>query len=795
MPQESYNKLVEAILKGNKQYKGKDIDKYIDTEVFTSRIRVLFEKILKEIHDNSSENKDVLHKIRFSLGPAYGTNCIANLGFDSVHEYYQKHDSYSFEESGQTNFSRKIQVIAAEALHWWEEVYFVAIAVILPGHYEKHRKQYYDCFAFQCPNNKNGGAKWEKQDLDEVRKKYNETMKEYLKNGSSAMHSSHLKMDEGGAANGSLYRHTLFTPKAVYIGEVKSKTMENAREDAGSTTTTDSPYVTDVITPTYETLSSKGRKGNSANTHKFHEFHLSQGSETNFMNDAENISTIAHMYIIAKKRAEEEVLLLPPAYRRAMNALLQHLSVESVCEILGKRQKTLEKQSQMLNLLEGPLHSLTEALKTTDASAQRIRTVLYDSYGSFSSIAHRVAHYFDKGHSLREAGFSWEARHGFEFYATGEDPKNYWEVIVTILGIVLRIFGEDITNIKSAKELWVRVNDCLYSDDRVTENLKAVLKVVLFARSDTNGEEGKRDEDELWKELKKQADAIVENEKKLLGFLVDKKDVETNEYKYAKHWYDVVDRFKKILHSPYKPDADKALLLPLALILYQDQKHSPELNFQIKCCSKHYRERADNSDKKCECKPCSCKSYKYRSLKDVLNRTQEWKTRGLFSVYEMPFPQDSIFWAFIFRLSAISEIESVTVKHCRQIDMPVRGLFLTICFQSALYDDWDDFVNILGRTEKIINGEDLPAYALGASGGDKTNAWYQFAYCCRTLAKEWSASSTSSSRNRDQEDRLFLSLSSSQMVFSIKLSGEKKNHLEFWNEKPQSPSKPAAGEG
>lgn len=767
MPQESYNKLVEAILKGNKQYKGEDIDKYIDTKVSTSAIRGLFEKILKEICDNPSKNKDVLHKIRFSLGLAYGTNCIANLGFDSVHEYYQKHDSYSFEESGQTNFSRKIQVIAAEALHWWEKVYFVAIAVILPGHYEKHRKQYYDCFAFQCPNNKNGGAKWEKQDLDEVRKKYNETMKEYLKNGSSAMHSSHLKMDEGGAAYKSRYRRTPFTPKAVYIGEVKSKTMENEREDAGSTT--DSPYVTDVITPTYKTLSSKGRKGNSANTHKFHEFHLSQGSETNFMNDAENISTIAHMYIIAKKRAEEEVLLLPPAYRHAMNALLQHLSVESICEILGKRQKALEKQSQMLNLLEGPLHSLTEALKTTDASAQRIRTVLYDSYGSFSSIAHRVAHYFDEGHVQSEAGFSWEAHHGFEFSTTKEDPKKYWEVIVTILGIVLRIFGEDITNIKSAKELWIRVTNCLYSDDRVTENLKAVLKDVLFARSDTNGEEGERDEDELWKELGKQADAIVKNEEKLLGFLIneDVETKETKEYKYAEHWYDVVDRFKKILHSPYKPDANKAFLLPLALILYQDQKHSPELNFQIKCCSEHYGE----TPKKCT----SCELYSYGSLKDVLNRTEEWQTIGLFSVYEMPFPQESIFWAFIFRLSAISKIESVTVKHCD--DTPVRGPFLTICFQSALYKNLDDFVNILGRTEKIINGEDLPAYALGASGGDKTNAWYQFAYCCRTLAKEWSASSTYSSKSK--EGGPFLSLSSSQMVFSIKLSGEEKNHLEF----------------
>jgi len=724
MPEENHDKLVNAILDGQEKHNEEGIGQYIEEKVPTSEIRVLFKKILASIPEAHSGNNEVLHNIRKSLGHAYGTNCIANLGFDSVHKYYQKHGSYSFEELGQTNFIRKIQVVAAEALHWWEKVYFVAIAVILPGHYEKHRKQYYDCFAFQCPNNKNGGAKWEKKDLDEVCQKYNEKMEKYLKNGSSAMHSSHLKMDEGGAANRNRYRRKPFTPKAVYIGEVKSKTMENEREDAGSATATASPYVTNVITPTYNTLSSKGRKGrkgNSADIPEFREFHLSQGSETNFLKDEENISTIAHMYIIAVSEDDSKNPHLPPAYRHAMNALLQHLSVESVCEVLRERQKTLEKHAQMLGLLKAPLSELTSGLARTAASTQLIQSILYDPPRSIFAASSRVSRYFEvEGKVELAGGVNWTVQHKW-----GGGTKKPQDIRLTVLAIVFQIFGLDSEENRNlnALGLWNMLNAKVFAAPELAmTDLSESCHTLLFCpcpRSDQN-----QSKETLWADLRNGAVGTQQGQDP-----------------YYNHWHYVIKRFKSLLFDPYKFRPEKVHLFPLALILLGKKNSNFCLNFN---------------------------GEEFKDLETAVRAFDESKDKLFDDELLYPYPRPIVLWALILYITDqwnlhCAKITNQNGKTTKGNKSTITSISISISYENKDSKKGRDksiseFGNLMSTVAEIINKKQW----LG-TGGDTTLPWFNFAFSCKE-SKECSYTST------DTEKQLsILYGETKEWCFSIKM--------------------------
>jgi len=306
--------------------------------------------------------------------------------------------------------------------------------------------------------------------------------------------------------------------------------------------------------------------------------------------------------------------------------------------------------------------------------------------------------------------------------------------------------------------------------------LRNMLEVILFTRSDISKQDKQAEQDnkqaeqdKLWQSLGSKADAIVKGRK--FDSVNDKVSAE-----YHRHWCNVANRFKAILHTPYKPYGNAATLLPLAFVLYQEQMIAEEPSGPvltiIKPCESH--KTMDDVENISECVRYETKEF--NTLEGVLKVKRMTYTK-LFSVYEMPFSQDRVFWAFIFRLSKIKKLERVTA---RQFPKDERGTFLTIRFQDSLYstNTLNTFRSILKGAATIINGGDSLDSASGAPGGNETNAWYQFARCCRTSTMEnkWYASS------REVDGKIVLDLQfpkeASKTVFSITASASGKE-LQF----------------
>jgi len=743
----NHDELVTKIIDGNRECDGKNIDKHI--EGLNKGIDTFFKKILTKLGDSLKRNgapNDVLHNIRCSLGPAYGTNCIANLGFDKTYGYYQSAPKYSLEESGQTNFIRKIQVATAEALHWWEKVYFVAIAVILPEHYEKNEKnhkQYYDCFAFQCPEKKSSSNNWSKEDLEAVSGMYNKKMEDYLKGGSSAMESSHLKMGANDSSQGTQASQgscNPFIPKAVHIGKVKRRSMKISRPDAGSSTESD--YLNEVILPTYKTLLNKKNgdtdqeeKPINIDNHKLREFHLSQGSETNFMDDKENISTIAHMYIIAELEKDGKDLHLPPAYRHAMNALLQHLSVESVCEILRERQKALEKQSQMLGLLKAPLSELTSALERTSASSQRLRAILYDPSRSIFAAASRVSHYFKDNNSVELAGVKWTVQHRWDNMRPSELVKAAKEAEVkadeaaeaakeakvkaakaaeaakairlTVLGVVFEIFGLGSKRIENlnAEGLWNALNTVFFKNldtdkyDPALKDLCDICGILLFAgKNNENENERKR----LWNDLRN-------------GAIVGASENSEDDANYD-HWTDVVDRLKSILYDPYKFKPTAVFILPLSLILL-----------------KIHKEKKDKSSFK-----LTYTKGTTETIEIGLNNISCTGSNAIFMDQSVPYPRPIVLLDLILQITDQWTIFSAAID--TEAEKYTR---ISIVHKPETPSDYlNKFEALMVTLKNIINTNTRQKQWLG-TGGDTTLPWFNFAFACQGEA---TCSRTDSSR-------------------------------------------------
>lgn len=157
------------------------------------------------------------------------------------------------------------------------------------------------------------------------------------------------------------------------------------------------------------------------------------------------------------KDAEKQKAFLAQA-RIVIRAVRDYIGIPLLMRQLEKEQndlvlskKDLAKQAQMLDLLMGPLSSLTEALNTTQKDAQKLRAILYDPQSAIFAAAPRVERYYTEGATVGIGSLSWRPVHNFR---DGKDA-NLTVLKNTISVIILEILGLSGTfPIDNEKLLW-----------------------------------------------------------------------------------------------------------------------------------------------------------------------------------------------------------------------------------------------------------------------------------------------------------------------------------------------------
>lgn len=217
-----------------------------------------------------------------------------------------------------------------------------------------------------------------------------------------------------------------------------------------------------------------------------------------------------------------EVRSLAHTARSALAAINWNLTARQNAE-----SEILKKHSQMLDLLQSPLESLTTLLNKTQEDAQTLRSILYEPRRSLFAVASQVKKYFDENRQVSFGNVQWNSIH---------DPKqmnyNYssCEVILnTIAAIICEIFGKSDIKIQNKNELYGVANNLLQNNEETFKYTRDLL-ISAILRFNKLPEENN-----------------IENYRKLiLAFTA----------------------FKTILFTPYKDGIISHPILPLLVIIY-----------------------------------------------------------------------------------------------------------------------------------------------------------------------------------------------------------------------------------
>lgn len=228
--------------------------------------------------------------------------------------------------------------------------------------------------------------------------------------------------------------------------------------------------------------------------------------------------------------------------------LLQNLAREKSYDQQQDR-KELEKQAQMLRLLEKPLNSLTDALNKTQEDTQSLRSILYDPHRGIFSVAPLVCDYFEEGRDCRFGDVWWKALHKPDEYNKEEDDKPF-AASATCAAIICHIFGQRELGKEKPSDLFWKMFSLLETEDSAFGELKGALEMILW---------------ECDKEKKQFL--ISQMRTNLLSLDKNKK---------ANYVVEALKRLKRTVFTPFKDQTKKTPLLPLALIVW-DNKYKGSL--------------------------------------------------------------------------------------------------------------------------------------------------------------------------------------------------------------------------
>lgn len=666
------------------------------------KLEYFYRKILDEI-----KNIDELNNSRNNLGPSHGCT-VTNKGFVKVRECYkQKKQTYNFEDAaGQSSMSAfdcEMQIVALEPIRWHKDVFLSHVCVNI-SEYENDswklpQDKYRECYAFRAKNIK---------DQEKIKNTYSKKMREYIKDmgGSTVQYRLDLK---DGLLSFSLIkrRHEdmsfsfvgdgIADKERIYISNPKLLEYDDigdSEKKIGHNDYEESAYIDKVIKPTFNPIFDQYSK-----EYVYGAKHLAIGNDTNFMAEANNITAVAHIYIVNDN--SQKFKLSNECYAIIIT-LLQQLAASAISEVLRERQKALEKQSQMLNLLKAPLDRLTEALRTTDESAQRIRAVLYDPSSSIFASAHRIHPYFEDNRTVHVAGFSWSVPHKWMHPPpAGKEKEQDQHLSLTVLAIIANLFSikfneeHDSDEEKSptaALKLWERVNNRLFDSSSAEEQMRKTCRDILF----TNFSNPCRQEDEgqLWFGLRERVVGICCFNDAL-----------------RKHWIGVVShRFKLLLLEPYKFNLKQESILPLALILY-------EKNSTCELCIKSTKMKSAKEEE--------VKEVNFKSFKEVLKEVRE--IEKLFYQCKLPCYKTINLWTLILRLAALKIPKKATCNIKNDERMKSFSTEIQIRFNGDVFEG-DKFGGFMKRLEPLITWETEGGYA---PGGDSTLPWFDFALSCK----------------------------------------------------------------
>lgn len=202
--------------------------------------------------------------------------------------------------------------------------------------------------------------------------------------------------------------------------------------------------------------------------------------------------------------------------------LLQNLAREKA-HLQQQDQQALEKQAQMLRLLETPLKGLTQALENTQEETQQLRAILYDPHLSLFALAPNVRKYFDESQEISFGTLRpWKPVHEPGSIGSDDEPAR---LLKSLAAITLEIFGRGSASPSGESEFYGMANDLLVSDSSAYKKQRNILK-------------------------------------QLLGFSKFNSALDVNLIKHAGML------LKEIMFTPFKPDEDKWPVLPLLIIFY-----------------------------------------------------------------------------------------------------------------------------------------------------------------------------------------------------------------------------------
>ena len=218
-------------------------------------------------------------------------------------------------------------------------------------------------------------------------------------------------------------------------------------------------------------------------------------------------------------------------------------------EQFKQAQQQLEKQAQMLKLLQRPLDSLTGALERTQQDTQMLRSILYDPHKALFSISALVSQYFEQGRQCRLGPLVWEVQHKPASYVVAgvtdidEKKKRAASAAATVIGVVLKAFGVDGEKFGTVEELYAAFLASIDGNRPEFDEYRMLLSHILW------GDDGKG---------------------KFIALIRD--GVYGSETGDNQLVITAIERLKDILFTPFKIGAEGMPLRALAVIFYGKDK-------------------------------------------------------------------------------------------------------------------------------------------------------------------------------------------------------------------------------
>lgn len=323
-----------------------------------------------------------------------------------------------------------------------------------------------------------------------------------------------------------------------------------------------------------------------------------------------------------------------------------------------------KKHEEMLNLLTKPLESLTDALNRTQEDTQRLRAILYNPTKSLFAAAPLVRDYFTEGHHLHLGSVSWEVSHEPDTY------ENPFAACAILAAVVRAIFGKvkTFSQAGDGDELWRSTLELLNQSqsDLAFEQLTKTVNLLLWYHKGTNGN-GEDKEKTLLNYMK---NVLVDN----ITAQPDKNTPDNINFNCIKG---SLNRFKKVMFTPFKEGEPVHPLLPLALIFYEGLGVKPTITITVQ-------------------KPVL--EYTYGNLEDILIRSETIRPFQDIGAC-LPVPRYAMLLSFLGGIIdyAVRPPDRATFSQARIKIVPEQECVVEMTFSIDVFKDMESTFSAMAR--------------------------------------------------------------------------------------------------